>query len=89
MTPANKSGKRPFQEDSPVIDMSLYDKIKAVRRDKGRILDLVESLSSTKKMKKLEESFQTAVLNKLIKLYLISIHDFSGAICFIYFRFHA
>ena len=44
VTPANQSGKRPFQEDSPVIDTSLYDKLKAVRGDKGRILGLVESL---------------------------------------------
>ena len=43
VTPANKSRKRPFQEDSPVIDTSLYDKLKPVRGDKGRILDLVES----------------------------------------------
>ena len=52
VTPANQSGKRPFQEDSPVIDTSLYDKLKAVRGDEGRILDLVESLFNQEKEKK-------------------------------------
>ena len=44
VTPANKRGQRSLQEDSPVIDTSLYDKLKAVRGDEGRILDLVEFL---------------------------------------------
>ena len=41
---STKSGKRPFKEDFPVIDSSLYDKLKAVRREKGRTLNFVASL---------------------------------------------
>ena len=39
--------------------------------------------------KKLEKSFQTAVVDNLIYLNQNSIHDLSEAICFINFLFHA
>ena len=53
--PANRSGRRPFQEDSPVINdklmKSLYDEVKDVCGDKGGIPDLLESLFNQKKLK--------------------------------------
>ena len=52
VTSVHQSGKRSYQEDSPVIGTSLYDTLKTVRGDEGRILDLVEPLFNQETEKK-------------------------------------
>ena len=44
VTQSTESGKRSFNEDSPVMDTSLYEKLKAIHGYKRRTHDFVESL---------------------------------------------